>query len=925
MKSFSLLRKEVRKALSKSKFKRPTDIQEVAIPAILKGKNALIIAPTGIGKTEAAILPVFDQFLKKRPNGISLLYITPLRALNRDLLDRIEFWGKALRIKISVRHGDTTQYQRRKQALSPPDMLITTPETLQAILPGRRMKTHLKNVRWVIVDEIHELVEDKRGAQLSLGLERLLEVADQRFQRIGISATIGSPEIVSKFLVNKDEIEILKVSPSKDVEITVERPRPKKGDKLIAEAILTGLETSSKIRRMEELIEGHNSSLIFVNTRQMAEILASRFKILDKEVGIHHSSLSQEARIAMEEDFKEGKVKGLICTSSLELGIDIGRVDLVIQYMSPRQVTRLLQRIGRSGHKVGGKSKGIIIATDSDDILESLVIARNALAEELEELEVIKKPYDVLSHQIVGMALDFGFVKKEKAFEIAKRSFIFTNLEMEEFEAILRLLSNLGLIWVEDDSFKRRKAAWKYYYDNLSTIPDQRRYFVKNIASRSSVGVLDEKFVVNSLDQGSMIIFRGMPWQIISVDEDEVLVEPVDDVIGAIPTWVGEEIPVPYNIAKEVGVLRKNAEDQRIFDRYPCDSYTKKIGVSKIKRQLKEGIPVGDDKKIVVELLDNFVVINSCFGIKVNQTLGRLFSILLSSRFGHSIGLNIDPYRIILQAPSKISEELLKEAFDLDSDFIEPLLYRSLKRTSLFKWKFFHVARRFGAISKEVSYSDINLGRVISAYDDSLLYKETLKEIFRDNLDLLNTKRVLDELKDGKIEIEYLSLKGPSPLAELGLKTYAEIIIPERAEKIILKVMKKRIYNQKVDFFCLYCTKWSGNFRVKNVVDDLKCAKCGARMLAVITYDAKRLKKIYRRYRDKKALTHDEKAEIKRLRISANLFLSYGKNAAVAIAARGIGPETAKRVLVASRNEGGLYRNILKAERDYARTRRFWD
>ncbi|MFQ5887146.1 MAG: DEAD/DEAH box helicase, partial [Candidatus Hydrothermarchaeales archaeon] len=811
MRSFSLLRKEVRKALSKSEFKKPTGIQEVAIPVILKGKNSLLIAPTGIGKTEAAVLPVFDQFLEKRPNGISILYITPLRALNRDLLDRIEFWGKALGIKIAVRHGDTSQYQRRKQALSPPDMLITTPETLQAVLPGLKMKTHLSNVRWVIVDEIHELVEDKRGAQLSLGLERLAEVAVQRFQRIGISATIGSPEIVSKFLVNEDDIEILKVSSLKDVEITVERPRPKKGDKIIAETILTGIATSSRIRRMAELIEGHRSSLIFVNTRQMAEILASRFKILEKEVGIHHSSLSQEARIATEDDFKDSNVKGLICTSSLELGIDIGGVDLVMQYMSPKQVTRLLQRIGRSGHKVGGKSKGIIIATDSDDILESLVIARKALAEELEELEVIDKPSDVLAHQIVGMALDFGKVPKEKAFEIAKRSSIFSKLGIEEFEEILRLLSGLGLIWIDDDTFRRRKAAWKYYYENLSTIPDQKRYFVRNIASRSGVGVLDEKFVVNSIDQGSLIIFRGMPWQIISVEEDEVLVEPVDDVIGAIPSWVGEEIPVPYEIAKEVGGLRRNIEDPKIFDKYPCDSYTKKIGISKVKRHLKEGIPIGDDEKIVVELLDNFVVINSCFGIKVNQTLGRVFSILLSSRFGHSIGLQIDPYRIILQAPSRISEELLKDVFDIDSDFIEPLLYRSLKRTSLFKWKFLHVARRFGAISKDVSYSDINIGRVISAYKDSLIYRETLKEIFKDNLDLPNTRRVLDKLKDGKVEIEYLDLEGPSPLAELGLKTYSEIIIPERAEKIILKVMKKRIYDQKIDFFCLYCGKWSEN------------------------------------------------------------------------------------------------------------------
>ena len=384
MKSFSILKKEIRQALSKSGFKKPTEIQEKAIPKIIEGRNALIIAPTGIGKTEAALLPVFDQYLEEKRQGISILYITPLRALNRDLEDRIKYWGDKLGIKIAVRNGDTNQYQRRKQALKPPDMLITTPETLQAILPGTRMKTHLKNIKWVIVDEIHELVEDKRGAQLSIGLERLQELTEKKYQRIGISATIGTPKKVSKYLSYKEPIEIIKVSTTKDTEIIVERPKPKRGDKQIAEKILTSLETSSRIRRMAEYIEKHNSTLIFVNTRQMAEILASRFKILDKKIGIHHSSLSQEARITSEEDFKNGKIKGLICTSSLELGIDIGRVDLVIQYTSPRQVTRLLQRIGRSGHKVGEKSKGIIIATDPDDILESMVIAKKALKEELE-------------------------------------------------------------------------------------------------------------------------------------------------------------------------------------------------------------------------------------------------------------------------------------------------------------------------------------------------------------------------------------------------------------------------------------------------------------------------------------------------------------------------------------------------------------
>jgi ATP-dependent Lhr-like helicase len=918
---FSLLRPEIVEALRELGFDEPTDIQEVAIPEIMKGKNALLIAPTGIGKTEAALLPIFERFLEERPKGISILYITPLRALNRDLMERLEWWGKRLEIRIEVRHGDTTPYARRKQALRPPDMLITTPETLQAILPGRVMRGHLKNVRFVVVDEIHELAEDKRGSQLSVALERLAELVGRRFLRVGISATIGSPGLIARFLAKDEPVEILKVSPVKLMELRVEKPRPGREDKAIAERTYSSLDASSRLRRIGELVKEHESSLIFVNTREMAEILASRFRALGEGIGIHHSSLSQEARVSAERDFKRQGLKALICTSSLELGIDVGSIDLVVQYKSPRQVTRLLQRVGRSGHGLGRKSRGFVITTDADDTLEALVIARRAFNEELEEVEIHQKPYDVLAHQLVGLALDFSRVSKAKAFGIIRRSLPFSRLSYEEFQETLELLNSLKLIWLEEEGFGKTRASWRYYYENLSTIPDERRYFVRNMVTREGVGILDEAFVVRYVEPDALIIFKGMPWRIVSIDDEEISVEPVEEITGAVPSWVGEEIPVPFEVALEVGRVRGNVS---AVEEYPGDDYTKRLALSKVRRHLRDGLPVPDDKSIIIELFQSFAVIHAPFGSRVNQTLGRVFSVLLTSKLGASVALQTDPYRIILQVPRKVSRDDIMELLSIDFELVEPLLSKALKRTSLFKWKFVNVAKRFGAISREASYTNLRIGKVIAAYEDSVIYKETLKELFKDNLDLRRAERVLNWVKEGRIKVEVLELEKPSPIAELGLKAYSEIVIPERAERMILKALKRRIEGRRIEVFCVYCTRWSSSYKVKNIPPDLKCGNCGAKMLAVIKGNGKELKGIYKRFKAGGDISREERKKAARMQTSASLVLSYGKPAIIAQAARGVGPEVAKRVLLA-RDEEELYRNILKAERDYARTKKFWE
>ena len=367
---FELLAKPIRKTLDELNFATPTLPQTLAIPAVIMGKNVLLIAPTGSGKTEAVLLPVFSKLIgQPDQKGISAIYITPLRALNRDMLKRLTFWNERLGITVDVRHGDTEMKIRRRQAREPPQMLVTTPETLQAILPGTIMRKHLKNVKYVIVDEVHELAESKRGTQLTIALERLREITDTEFQRIGLSATIGNPEEIAKFIAGTNrKVTIVHAALAKKFRYHIENPQPTHIDFEIAGKLETSPEAAARVRRLTELVDSHNSTLIFVNSRQNAEMLGHKLGLLGRnDIAVHHGSLSKEERVNIEDDFKSGKIRAIICTSTLELGIDIGNVDLTIQYMSPRQVSSLIQRVGRSGHSLERLSEGVIVTVYPDD------------------------------------------------------------------------------------------------------------------------------------------------------------------------------------------------------------------------------------------------------------------------------------------------------------------------------------------------------------------------------------------------------------------------------------------------------------------------------------------------------------------------------------------------------------------------------
>ena len=1006
MSVFSRLRPEVRGLLARQGIVEPTPPQKMAIPRILAGENILLIAPTGTGKTEAAALPLFNRILGDKggvgvrkagapkggaggkgaagsggggggPGGgdeesgrISAVYVTPLRALNRDMLSRLQGWGNDLGISVAVRHGDTTQAERRAQSLRPPDLLITTPETLQVMLTGKRLRRSLRGLKTVVIDEVHELAASKRGSQLAVVLERMAEVAGE-FQRVGLSATVGSPETVAEFLVGPDRrCGILRADVERAAEFRVVSPRPKGGDFALARRLEVDPQLAAQIRMIREAVVKERC-LIFVNTRQAAEVLGSSFRRLGDDIGVHHGSLSKEARIEAEEAFKAGRLRGLVCTSSMELGIDIGDVDHVIQYSSPREVSRLVQRVGRAGHGMGRSSLGTIIATSPDDVAEALAIARRANAKELEETRPHSKPKDVLANQLVGLALDFGEITLVRSFEIITRSYPFWDLSMGEMEVVAGEIEGHRLIYLEDGLLRRRRRSWEYYYQNLSMIPDEKRYTVYDVVGRKAVGTLDEAFVVNFAEAGATFVARGEIWEIVEVleDDEEIRVAPINRG-GEIPTWSGEEIPVPWTVAQEAGEIRarvarlleggwgsvcgcgvggedgggdegregggeerdgpdgsgagaggEEAAAAFLMEEYPADEEAAGLFIGMISSQAAALLPVPDHRTVTVEGDGTRLTVNACFGTQTNETLGRVLSALLSARLGSSVALDVDPYRIGLETSRPlIAEEVAALLADTDPSHLGPILELTLKNTSLFTWRMVHVARKFGALRRDLDRTTVSLKRVLGLFVDGPIGEEAMRELFWDRLDLDRARRVLEDLRSGKIAI---TTSHPSPIGSEGRRGGRDVTTPERADGAVIEILRDRIMNDRVILFCVSCRGWKSLRMVKNVPEVPECPLCGSRMVAALKPWEEEEIGIVRKPEGMK--TPEDRKRTKRVYRNANLVLTYGKGAAVALASRGLGPETAARLMRnLRRDEDDFYRDILKAEREYARTKRFW-
>ena len=541
-------------------FSELTEIQRKASPTILQKKDCLVIAPTGSGKTECAVIPIFSLLKKsKRPGKTIMLYVTPLRALNRDVFRRITKYAHADSLGIAIRHGDTTQKDRRQITEHPPDILITTPETLVILLTQPKVLAALSALQWVVVDEVHELLSSERGSQLTLCLERLQLNSMFPLNRIGLSATVGNSLTAGKFVAGaKRQCKVIRDTTVRQYDVEI----------LYVDGTVS--DVAQKIIRYIDASKLTSPVLLFTNTRGEAEFLASILKDMSRiSVLLHHGSLSKEVREETEQVLRNGVCSIVVCTSSLELGLDIDSVELVVHYGSPRQVSKFVQRIGRSKHNRDSSARGLIITNNADDEFEAQAILSRIRDGSMEEQLIHDNSLDVLAHHLVGLSMQVGReLGATDAFELVVQAYPFRNLQFSAFVDVLELLDANYLVFFDKTkmTFYKKGRAFKYYFENLSTIPDILKFKVFDSVGKRIIGSLDQRFVGDFGDSGNIFVLKGSQWRILNVDEKSftVNVEPFRGGGITVPYWEGENIPIDYKTARQVGRYRSKVRDGKL-------------------------------------------------------------------------------------------------------------------------------------------------------------------------------------------------------------------------------------------------------------------------------------------------------------------------------------------------------------------------
>jgi ATP-dependent helicase Lhr and Lhr-like helicase len=831
--------------------------------------------------------------------------------LNNDVLRRIIKYAESENLRVQIRHGDTTTSTKRKIVEDPPDVLITTPESLAVILTSSKMLKALECLEWVIIDEVHELVSNERGAHLSIGLERLQAASILPVIRIGLSATLGNLKEASRFIsgVNR-KCAILIDNSLRVYDIDVKFIKGSLNN--VAHFIIQYVRDNK--------IEG--SILLFTNTRDEAEYIGTILKNQNYvHVDVHHGSLSKDMREETETRLREGAAGIVVCTSSLELGLDIGSVELVVHYGSPRQVSKLMQRIGRSRHRQRSSAKGLIVTNIPDDEIEALAIIRRMKKGSIEGQLMHTGAFDVLAHHLVGLAMQTRDpIRIETAFDLVTKAYPFRLITSNDLKECINLLDNNGIIRYnrEEQSYQRRIKAYKYYFENLSMIPHVLKFEVIDSISKRKIGSLDQQFVGDYGEKGNVFVLKGSQWRILSIDERrmQVNVEPLHGTAINIPYWVGEMIPVDFKTAEEVGTIRNEVSKNYI-----------QISTSIIEESIKSLNIIPDSKNIVIENLNarNTVIIHSTFGSKVNNTIASLLSTILSSQLGYLVETRSDAYRIMLSSTARIGkghvERILKETYDT-----EAIIIASFTGTHNINWKVWMVAKRFGMISREAIYDKRVARMIYDRYAKTPISKESIREIIHDKYDITQTEKIMLDIQNEVIKIHWIETNDFSDLAKPILEHSAKFsATPLSIEKGVIELVKERLEKTKHRLICIRCGKWERTIETREIPENLLCPTCRSRLITrTSSYDYDLTKIIAKRLTGNK-LSAEENHKFERAWKIASLINNFGKKAILVLAGYGIGADTAARILRNYIDEDEIYKSIYEAERQYVTTRGFWD
>ena len=811
------------------RFGEPTPPQKLGWPEVAKGRHTLIFAPTGSGKTLAAFLSCLDHLWRVPPasKGVRVLYISPLKALNQDISRNLEgplaeilmiaeAMGTPLRtLTTAVRSGDTSAAERQRIVRRPPDLLITTPESLHLMLTSRAVET-LRTVSHVIVDEIHALAPNKRGVFLSLLLERLEDVVASPFVRVGLSATQRPLEEVARYLGGRRKVRgrgasarfeprpvtIVDAGRRKELDLLVSYPPGADGPPSQGGAWPSIEEFAARA------IAEHRSTIVFVNNRRVAERLTARLNEraeaerapdLDADpppvARSHHGSLSLEARRATEAALKAGELPAVVATASLELGIDMGAVDLVLQVESPGSVARGLQRVGRAGHVVGRTSKGRLLAKTPGDLLESAALAAAMLDGRVEKLRVPSNCLDVLAQQVVAVVAG-GVQNVADLFDFARRAYPYRDLTPAAFEAVLKMISGrFGFAALRD---LKPRVSWDRVRNTLAplpgtkslavigggTIPDTGQYPLHlGSADGPRLGELDEEFVLERR-VGETFRLGASTWRIESIDPQKVVVSAAAGASAFLPFWRGESIGRTSELGKAVGELCRELADgsatpDRLRDRYRLDSKAAASLVGFARRQKIQGGAIPDDRTVVVEAFRDpagevGLAVLTPFGGKLHHALKLALQARLRRRLGIEVACLHADDGLLIRLPG-LDEPPLDVFEGLTPELAEELIREGLGDSALFGLRFRQNAARALLMPRPdpAKRTPLWLQRLrardllqaVRRFPDFPIVVETVRECLDDDLDLPALREFLDSIRGGSIRVATRRGDDPSPFA----------------------------------------------------------------------------------------------------------------------------------------------------------------